>query len=518
MNKYNWIIAFFLTGISLFLLLDSLSHIPTYLEQHHLFLFGWDYLQAHLVTPGDRLDYLTDFVIQFFYYHFAGCLLFVLLLSSLYVLNYLTVPRITGGYDPLHLGILPPLYLIARYTSIDFPLNHLTGLFLCFLLFYILSLIKGKLKYYLLLLAAVLLVVAIGWNYPLAAAVVIVLSCLSASFFRRFVKSGKIKLAITLVVILCYAGSTFYSFVRSYNMHERLILEADSQVKNGQWDKVLTCAARYRGKNQLMDYFRNMALYHTGKLPYDLLNYPQSFGVESLYLPWTGENRRSEYGHYIYEQLGLINEAHHWAFESMVVNGETAPNLVNLVRYNIVMERPLVALKFINVLKKSLFYRKQAMEYEKIAFTGQVPGLKSLPHQEGLKARFTNVLNIGPDLQYLCDRNPSDRMAFEYLMSQLLLSNHVVRFANNVGRIRALNYPAMPRIYEEALLVYKLGVSEETFNQLGLTISSETEQRFNAYYALLQKGDMEKLKQQFGDTYWYYLNYLSIYGSKIIED
>lgn len=32
-------------------------------------------------------------------------------------------------------------------------------------------------------------------------------------------------------------------------------------------------------------------------------------------------------------------------------------------------------------------------------------------------ARFANVINIGPELQYLCEQDTTNRMAFEYLMS-----------------------------------------------------------------------------------------------------
>ena len=107
-------------------------------------------------------------------------------------------------------------------------------------------------------------------------------------------------------------------------------------------------------------------------------------------------------------------------------------------------------------------------------------------------------------------------MAFEYLMSDLLLSNQLVRFAENLKRIRSFSYPALPRIYEEALYTYRLGVDENTFNKLGFNISPATEERFKAYYALYQRKDRQALKKQFGNTYWYYLNFLSPYGNKVI--
>ena len=62
-----------------------------------------------------------------------------------------------------------------------------------------------------------------------------------------------------------------------------------------------------------MEYFCNMALYHTGRMPYDLLKYPQNYGINSLFLPWVSDPRQSRYGHYLYEQLGYINEAQRWA-------------------------------------------------------------------------------------------------------------------------------------------------------------------------------------------------------------
>lgn len=108
-------------------------------------------------------------------------------------------------------------------------------------------------------------------------------------------------------------------------------------------------------------------------------------------------------------------------------------------------------------------------------------------------------------------------MAFEYLMSNLLLSNQLIRFAENLKRIWAFSYPEFPRIYEEALYIYRLGVDEETFNKLGFKISPATEERFKTYYFLYQKKDMQELKNKFGNTYWYYLNFLSPYGNKIID-
>ena len=122
----------------------------------------------------------------------------------------------------------------------------------------------------------------------------------------------------------------------------------------------------------------------------------------------------------------------------MVVWGETAPHLLNLARYNLAVHRPAVAQRFINLLKQSLFYSNEVALLEKQPELASHPLPKNaLEGVEDVPARFSNVLNIRPELQYLCEKDTNNRMAFEYLMSHLLLSNHIERFAKALRLITA---------------------------------------------------------------------------------
>lgn len=517
--KHLSALIFTLLFILCFLLLEGpMFHIPYYHEQHHLFLFTHTYLDSHLSAPGQLLDYLTDFCIQFFYLPHVGKGWFAFLLSLPYLLTATICHKLTQKHDLFLLSLVPSLWLLIQYRSVEFPINHVVGLVFCLLVYLGISTVTSiRLKLILFIPATTILYGICGWIYPVISLTVILIPVLSVLLPTRLITNNKYRLVISLFSLLVYAGGTFYFFIFSYNMRERLIIEAEIHLKAGRWEQVMDCCRRYRGQNQLIIYFNNMALYHTGKMPDNLFDYPQTMGVQSLYLPWKSDSRQTEYGHYIYEQLGYINEAHRWAFEAMTVFGETAPNLINLIRYNIVNQRPKVAIRFIRKLKHSLFYRGQAEEFEKHLFSGEVPGLKALPYDKEEKVRFANILNIGPELSYLCDKDSTNRMAFEYLMSDLLLSNQLVRFAENLKKIRSFSYPALPRIYEEALYTYRLGVDEETFKKLGFNISPVTEERFKAYYALYQRKDMQTLKKQFGNTYWYYLNFISPYGNKVIN-
>lgn len=378
------------------------------------------------------------------------------MLSGIYLLPTLSSQKLVEKNDPLHLSLLPALYLFIQFESADFEISQATGLFCTLSAFFLLSLFSRKIFLFGLAPLFILLGYIFGWTFPAISLLTIALSTVSAlSIFRLAQSSPKVNIGFTLLSLSLYAGCTFYIFIHTYNMRERLLIEADLHIQKQNWEQVILCAHKYKGEKQLMDYFLNMALFHTGRMPYDLLNYPQSFGTGSLFLPWTGDAQSSKYGHYIYEQLGYINEAQRWATEALVVYGETAPTLVNLIRYNLTNGRPEVAMHFVRKLKQSLFYAGQAAEFEKMATTGRLPGSKVLPHHAEEKAHFTNIRNIGPELFYICDRDSTNQMAFEYLMSYLLLDNRPEQVAKNMKRIGTFSYPEIPPLYKKALDIYK---------------------------------------------------------------
>ncbi|GBU08024.1 hypothetical protein AwDysgo_13550 [Bacteroidales bacterium] len=291
------------------------------------------------------------------------------------------------------------------------------------------------------------------------------------------------------------------------------MIKVDRHIKNNEWHEVLIETKKYQGKNHLVSYINNLALYKTGRLPYDLFLYPQSFGKESIFIPWNGQTKENEYGDLIYAELGYWNEAHRWAFESMTINGENAAILQKLVRYNIANKRPLVAQRFINILKETKFYKNWAIEEEKILHTEKI----NYTEQKN-QIHFSNISDIGADLLFITRQEPDNKMAFEYLMSYYLLSNRLLDFAQNSSNMKTF-YQGVPPIYEQALIVFKTMYPKE-FEALELEISSQCVEQFKAYsqsYANCKsQSDQLRLREQFGASYWYYLNFISPYGNKII--
>ena len=223
----------------------------------------------------------------------------------------------------------------------------------------------------------------------------------------------------------------------------------------------------------------------------------------------------AEYGDLLFAGLGYYNEATRWAFESMTIAGETAPILKKLIKYNIYNNKPQIAQKFINVLNLSLFHSKEAAKLEKLI--GQPAPVRPVVHDTTHPALFAGVVNITRDLLYLCDKDPGNHMAFEYMMANFLLGNRIVDFSNNLWRISKLGYKRMPNSYEEALVIFRM-LYPDRFEALGIGISDYTLQRFAQYEKLFRAHNKNELQRLFGNTYWYYLHHVSPYGVQVLTE
>lgn len=125
------------TALALFYYLaysGNLSHIIAYHEQHHLFLFTEAYFEQQVQSEG-FFSYLTDFIIQFFYYPALGSTLLSLLLASVYLMTSNIIRFLFGKEDLLHLSVIPSLALFyhtmeASHTLVPITISVLVLAFL----------------------------------------------------------------------------------------------------------------------------------------------------------------------------------------------------------------------------------------------------------------------------------------------------------------------------------------------------------------------------------------------------
>ena len=129
-------------------------------------------------------------------------------------------------------------------------------------------------------------------------------------------------------------------------------------------------------------------------------------------------------GGYFYWSLGMINEAQRWAYEYMVMRGNTPEGIKMLIKTELVNGNYKVAAKYISILKQSVFYRDDAVNFEKLLNDEAVGNDEELGLKRQLKTKqdfFVLAENPSANLDLIIAADSSNRIAVEYKFAWLLL-------------------------------------------------------------------------------------------------
>jgi Family of unknown function (DUF6057) len=299
-----------------------------------------------------------------------------------------------------------------------------------------------------------------------------------------------------------------------YNSQTARVIEIEKLVFRQKWNEAVRFQEKHPSRNLIGQYFYNIALSETDQLCDRLFIGGQDFGTGSLILPW-GDVLLNR-GAYFYYAVGLINEAQRWAYEEMVVYGNRPQNIELLAKTSLINGNYVLARKYINILKKTIYYRREAKKFERLADNPEL--IKKDPELGGKlklipKGNFFIQFNEpGNNLPLILAAQPDNRKAFEYYIAELLLSKNVESVVNNVKYLKETGYTRIPRYIEEALMIYYN--SQRVFPDLGgLTISNDAATRFGQYFTTYVSARQipstlkETMQKQFGDTFWYYFHF-----------
>lgn len=327
---------------------------------------------------------------------------------------------------------------------------------------------------------------------------------------------------IALIIAGGYFGSKLWA-----NFGAEDIMTYDYMVRNERWDEVIKFAEKNPPRNNLSLAMLNLSLAKTGKMGDKMFHFEQN-GDAGLFLHFAKEYVAPMMGSEIFFQLGLINASQEYSFESM----ETTPNLDKSVREikrlaetNLINGHYEVARKYINLLKKTIFYHKWAGDTEKYLYNEDMIN-KHPVWGEKRKMMidqdfFFKVENMEPVLNMLLRQNPENKLAFEYLMGFYLINKDLRNFMSRLPMLETLGYTRIPVAYQEAIM-YVIGLSTTNpMVNIPYKISDDTKIRMNAYAEIYtsRKDAQEVLRQRFSGTYWYYLHYkkISISGKQTAE-
>jgi len=328
--------------------------------------------------------------------------------------------------------------------------------------------------------------------------------------FSWYRDSALVKWTVESTVLFAVGGWVVLFW---HNGVTKKFFEVDYYVCHKKWEETLECAPR-SSQGHFAIHSIDRALYHTGRLGYDILRYPQHPGI--LLLSTKGDASISWKRFDTYIDLGLINRAEHDLVESLTEFGERPILLKRLALVNMVKGRIAAARTFLVALSKTLFHSEWAEGYlERLEGDPNLSGDELVQKLRGLMLKrdyhFT-LLEEDEILQDLLENNKGNRMAFEYLMVRCLLTGGLERFGENLKRLGDFNYQRMPRLYEEGILY--MAEKGQKVEAAGLEVSEESHRRFSEFqriYNLYGKNRamaLNELWEDYSDSYFFYRLYV----------
>ena len=396
-------------------------HALSYQEQYQLFLFTNDYFVQRVVVTGGLADYLSEFLVQFYYLKWAGALV----LAAIYVLiQWLT-------------------WLLMRQQT-----HHLS--FCCYPLSFIPS---------------ILLLWLMGDENVLVALPVAVTLVLAAiALLRRTRWWWWLPIVAALYWSVGTSWTTYYRIpqhgpdLSGWDSEKWELLKQDYLIRHERWDELLERAKKHEVKTAFWSNSVNLALAMTGRLADSQFDYWQS-GEDALLMPMVRDNVSNLPTAEAFWRLGMVNSALRYMsdIQESILNARKSGRCEQrIVECMLVNGKYDLARKHLSLLKKSFFYRSWAEEAERFA-NGEKSGALAAAIDKARRLRYKeNFLYSYPEIDkmlgILFQENPQNKMALEYFLGQLLLKGDAQTFMQSLPMAQQHGgYPVMPLAWQDAV-------------------------------------------------------------------
>jgi hypothetical protein len=320
--------------------------------------------------------------------------------------------------------------------------------------------------------------------------------------------------SLSVYFVLFTLVLTIFSLSRLFKSEVENLFKLEKLFCRQEWEGAIKFQEKMKMRNVVAQYYYNIALSEKDLLCDRLFNSDQDYGTGSIMVQWDSKSNINQIfrGAYFFYTIGLVNEAHRWAFESMVVQGFRPENIKMLIKTELISGHYKIAKKYIDVLKKTLNYRGLAKKYEKMLYARDLvesdpelgPKIKLLPGKDfliRLQDQQDNVL-------LMLESNRGNRKAFEYMMAWFMLERNVENVCNKIAVMKGMGYNRIPRHIEEAAVWFR-SYTGKLPDMGGFTVSNETMKRLSGFRSAAAQPDpgKEKLKKMYGNTLWYYMEF-----------
>ncbi|UCF43513.1 MAG: hypothetical protein JSV99_00890, partial [Planctomycetota bacterium] len=281
--------------------------------------------------------------------------------------------------------------------------------------------------------------------------------------------------SIQSCLLFAIAGAAVFI---SHDNKLKALFEVDYYACHRAWPQVLT-AARHNTQTYFVIHAVNRALYHTGRLAFDMFAYPQH--PDTLLLT-ADEHISAHWKRFdTYLDLGLINMAEHDATHSLEILGDRPLLLQRLALINMVKANSDAARSYLGALSKTLFYSHRADDC-----LNQLDSDPNLSRDDRVRHLRRMMLTNDHDFSFLTTKqmfagwlseNKQNHMAFEYLMALYLLTGQLDKFVQHLHRLDDFGYAQIPPLYEQAILLYTYKTQKQV-KLSGRQISQQSIKRF----------------------------------------
>lgn len=478
------------------------------IEENSLFVTGKTVMADFIDGNGGWWAWISCYFTQFFYYPWLGSSIIIALWTATY---YMSVFILHKAYSTMNqkwdfILLLPLLAMLYDILSYGYWIYYT--------------------KY-------------VGFAYRVTT-LYFALTCICFIFMialsvidKKRVMTQKV-CRITLAIAFCpfimlmantkYKSNQILTTLSDTNFrHELSMYRA---VDEGRWQDVLDEAPKITDEGHarptnLMVMFKNIALVNTDQV-FDLLTEYDNRGVT----PSNTDNLHvaiaRQAAPMLYYRFGFINYAYRWAMENSVRYHPNFDLMKMMVRCATFNQEIDVAMKYITILKSSLFHRQWACEWEamlldKSRFTMSPEFISVYP----LIADNNELDNDGKDIEgfiyeyfsNILSKNP--RIEELALMSSLQIMHeeefmiHFYYFTQNHPNV------PVPRVMQEAAIM--LGPTElSPIDISGFKFSSFVTDGFDSFTQEANMLRQEKktdeeisnlLMKKYGNTYWWFYSF-----------
>ena len=323
-------------------------------------------------------------------------------------------------------------------------------------------------------------------------------------------KRGVAFLQVVLPMAVVFFTSLYWYTDKNFHIEN----SQNRAIWDGEWADVLEEAKKADIPTRQIVLNKNMALLKLGRAGEDAFKYPEGSsdiahpGV--VHLTQTG-------GMMNYFQYGKFNFCYRWCIENSVEYGWRVEYLKHAVYCTLLSGQHKLAMRYINILKNTLFYRSWAEDMEALVENPSLISTRKEFTMPLLMYNYDDALELddsyvevylSKSLSYTF--SPSDsRLQAEAAVLFAMTRKDVSLFWDALARyVGKGKMTRVPHHFQEAILLFTNLSNDVTTN---IPIDNSIRVRFDAFlkktqkYKGMKESEMAQyFVKEYGDTYWYF--------------